>query len=391
MVFEPPFILLPQALQMLGASLQINLGSRWNYFRIFFKQALKPNVNVSGLKKWDYYIEETLSTGPSYDWMMLTPKHFPSEDSELAGDTGTQSQRRTVWPCYDDVSCTQPDALTSLFSVSQQCVVTHLGHQGPWRHMGPQEPSYVKTGSQTSGHDCPRSGLMLQVAPQECKETQCAPQHQWKTRLSYYKSLSKNEFSSIMRKQSSKWGHLQLPSYFSCLCNLSQAWGYGFCGCFTSSGQKCGLLMAWWAYRQPSCTRNILEWNGPGSSHSDESSSPEERVWALRGGQTVPEESPRGFLSRKSMLQSAPSPRWPCWSPASLPEGSAIPCACLDSFFPHLVWIITAEGSLCQGQISHLPQLLGFGHRPRAWHFAVAIGFPMSWPRVKVFGIHFSL
>uniref|UniRef100_A0A8C0XT12 Myotubularin-related protein 13 n=1 Tax=Castor canadensis TaxID=51338 RepID=A0A8C0XT12_CASCN len=81
-------------------------------------EALKPTVNVSSLKKWDYYTEETLSAGPSYDWMMLTPKNLPSEESDLAGGTGPQSQRRTVWPCYDDVFCTQPDALTSLFNVS---------------------------------------------------------------------------------------------------------------------------------------------------------------------------------------------------------------------------------------------------------------------------------
>ncbi|XP_075402204.1 myotubularin-related protein 13 isoform X3 [Tenrec ecaudatus] len=78
-------------------------------------EALKPNVNISSLKKWDYYIEETLSTGPSYDWMMLTPKHAPSEDAEPASGAGPQS-RRTVWPCYDDVSRAQPDALTNLFS-----------------------------------------------------------------------------------------------------------------------------------------------------------------------------------------------------------------------------------------------------------------------------------
>ncbi|KAG8524263.1 Myotubularin-related protein 13, partial [Galemys pyrenaicus] len=78
-------------------------------------EALKPSVNVSNLKKWDYYIEETLSAGPSYDWMMLTPKHLPSEDSELAGGAGPQSGRKTVWPCYDDVPSTQPDALTNLF------------------------------------------------------------------------------------------------------------------------------------------------------------------------------------------------------------------------------------------------------------------------------------
>uniref|UniRef100_A0A452U502 SET binding factor 2 n=1 Tax=Ursus maritimus TaxID=29073 RepID=A0A452U502_URSMA len=89
-------------------------------------EALKPNVNVSSLKKWDYYVEETLSTGPSYDWMMLTPKQFPSEDSEVAGGAGPQSQRRTVWPCYDDVSCAQPGALTSLFGVSQAYGDRHL-------------------------------------------------------------------------------------------------------------------------------------------------------------------------------------------------------------------------------------------------------------------------
>ncbi|KAM7329162.1 myotubularin-related protein 13 isoform X2 [Alexandromys fortis] len=79
-------------------------------------EALKPNVNVSSLKKWDYYTEETLSAGPSYDWMMLTPKHFPPEELDMAGGAGPQSQRRTVWPCYDDISCSQPDALTRLFS-----------------------------------------------------------------------------------------------------------------------------------------------------------------------------------------------------------------------------------------------------------------------------------
>ncbi|XP_055279370.1 myotubularin-related protein 13 isoform X3 [Moschus berezovskii] len=98
-------------------------------------EALKPNVNVSSLKKWDYYIEETLSTGPSYDWMMLTPKQLPSEDSELAGGARPQSQRRAVWPCYDDVSCAQPDALTSLFSEIER--LEHKLNQTPekWQQL----------------------------------------------------------------------------------------------------------------------------------------------------------------------------------------------------------------------------------------------------------------
>ncbi|KAK2100746.1 SET-binding factor 2 [Saguinus oedipus] len=98
-------------------------------------EALKPSVNVSSLKKWDYYIEETLSTGPSYDWMMLTPKHFSSEDTDLAGEAGPRSQRRTVWPCYDDVSCTQPDAFTSLFSEIEK--LEHKLNQAPekWQQL----------------------------------------------------------------------------------------------------------------------------------------------------------------------------------------------------------------------------------------------------------------
>ncbi|XP_023501802.1 myotubularin-related protein 13 isoform X4 [Equus caballus] len=98
-------------------------------------EALKPSVNVSSLKKWDYYIEETLSTGPSYDWMMLSPKHFSSEDSELAGGAGPRSQRKTVWPCYDDVRCAQPDALTSLFSEIER--LEHKLNQTPekWQQL----------------------------------------------------------------------------------------------------------------------------------------------------------------------------------------------------------------------------------------------------------------
>ncbi|KAM5248953.1 myotubularin-related protein 13 isoform 8-T8 [Ctenodactylus gundi] len=98
-------------------------------------EALKPSVNISSLKKWDYYIEETLSAGPSYDWMMLTPKHFPGEESDLTGGAGLQSQRRTVWPCYDDVSCAQPDALSSLFSEIEK--LEHKLNQTPekWQQL----------------------------------------------------------------------------------------------------------------------------------------------------------------------------------------------------------------------------------------------------------------
>ncbi|MEJ1273979.1 hypothetical protein NN561_004854 [Cricetulus griseus] len=121
-------------------------------------EALKPNVNVSSLKKWDYYTEETLSAGPSYDWVMLTPKHIPSEESEIAGGAGPQSQRRTVWPCYDDISCSQPDALTRLFSEIEK--LEHKLNQTPekWHQLWEKvtmdlkdEPRTDHTQSHSSG------------------------------------------------------------------------------------------------------------------------------------------------------------------------------------------------------------------------------------------------
>uniref|UniRef100_A0A452HTH9 Uncharacterized protein n=1 Tax=Gopherus agassizii TaxID=38772 RepID=A0A452HTH9_9SAUR len=81
-------------------------------------EALKPSVNMSSLKTWDYYMEETLATGPSYDWTMVTVKCNTSEEVDQMDGSFPQSKRKIVWPCYDDVSKVQPDAITSLLNVS---------------------------------------------------------------------------------------------------------------------------------------------------------------------------------------------------------------------------------------------------------------------------------
>ncbi|XP_006129376.1 myotubularin-related protein 13 isoform X3 [Pelodiscus sinensis] len=75
-------------------------------------EALKPSVNISSLKKWDYYMEETLATGPSYDWTIVTAKCNTSDEADQKD--GPQSKRKIVWPCYDVVSKVQPDAITCL-------------------------------------------------------------------------------------------------------------------------------------------------------------------------------------------------------------------------------------------------------------------------------------
>ncbi|XP_030416243.1 myotubularin-related protein 13 isoform X3 [Gopherus evgoodei] len=79
-------------------------------------EALKPSVNMSSLKTWDYYMEETLATGPSYDWTMVTVKCNTSEEVDQMDGSFLQSKRKIVWPCYDDVSKVQPDAITSLLN-----------------------------------------------------------------------------------------------------------------------------------------------------------------------------------------------------------------------------------------------------------------------------------
>ncbi|XP_062476127.1 myotubularin-related protein 13 isoform X7 [Pezoporus occidentalis] len=79
-------------------------------------EALKPNVNMSSLKKWDYYVEEILATGPSYDWSMVTAKCNVSEETDQSDGSFSQTKRKIVWPCYDDVKKIQPDAISSLLN-----------------------------------------------------------------------------------------------------------------------------------------------------------------------------------------------------------------------------------------------------------------------------------
>ncbi|XP_068116475.1 myotubularin-related protein 13 isoform X1 [Hyperolius riggenbachi] len=77
-------------------------------------EALKPSANISTLRKWEYYTEETLASGPSYDWAASSSRQIVSE--EQTEETNRQGKRKVVWPCYDDVSKVQPDAITHLMN-----------------------------------------------------------------------------------------------------------------------------------------------------------------------------------------------------------------------------------------------------------------------------------
>ncbi|XP_071393081.1 myotubularin-related protein 5 [Centroberyx affinis] len=80
------------------------------------EEVLWPYSFISNLKVWDFYTEETLSEGPSYDWELVRGRQErPAEETPDKPDTsGPKSQRHIVWPCYDSRSKVVPDAITKL-------------------------------------------------------------------------------------------------------------------------------------------------------------------------------------------------------------------------------------------------------------------------------------
>ncbi|XP_064139324.1 myotubularin-related protein 5 isoform X4 [Loxodonta africana] len=88
-------------------------------------EVLRPYSNVSNLKVWDFYTEETLAEGPPYDWELAHGPPEPPEEERPDGGA-PQSRRRVVWPCYDSRPRAQPDAISRLLEELQR-LETELG------------------------------------------------------------------------------------------------------------------------------------------------------------------------------------------------------------------------------------------------------------------------
>ena len=73
-------------------------------FKPLPEQVLRPYTNVSSLRVWDYYVEENLYGGPSFDRELF--EAATNEDNEQPLE---QSDRRTVNASYDDVAHAELD------------------------------------------------------------------------------------------------------------------------------------------------------------------------------------------------------------------------------------------------------------------------------------------
>uniref|UniRef100_A0A7M4FTI6 SET binding factor 1 n=1 Tax=Crocodylus porosus TaxID=8502 RepID=A0A7M4FTI6_CROPO len=90
-------------------------------------EVLRPYSNVSNLKVWDYYTAETLAEGPSYDWELVQGPAEPADEAERQETGAPQSKRRIIWPCYDNRSRMEPDAISKLLEELHNLEV-ELGH-----------------------------------------------------------------------------------------------------------------------------------------------------------------------------------------------------------------------------------------------------------------------
>nr|XP_008249690.3 myotubularin-related protein 5 isoform X1 [Oryctolagus cuniculus] len=125
-------------------------------------EVLRPYSNVSNLKVWDFYTEETLAEGPPYDWELAQGPPEPPEEERPDG-SAPQSRRRVVWPCYDSRPRAQPDAISRLLEELQR-LETELGRSPErWKDTWDRVKAAQRLEGRPDGRATPSSLLVSSV------------------------------------------------------------------------------------------------------------------------------------------------------------------------------------------------------------------------------------
>ncbi|XP_057648768.1 myotubularin-related protein 5 isoform X1 [Chionomys nivalis] len=125
-------------------------------------EVLRPYSNVSNLKVWDFYTEETLAEGPPYDWELAQGPPEPPEEERPDGGA-PQSRRRVVWPCYDSRPRVQPDAISRLLEELQR-LETELGRPERWKDTWDRVKAAQRLEGRQDGRGTP-SSLLVSTVP----------------------------------------------------------------------------------------------------------------------------------------------------------------------------------------------------------------------------------
>ncbi|XP_053108405.1 myotubularin-related protein 5 isoform X3 [Hemicordylus capensis] len=132
-------------------------------------EVLRPYSNISNLKVWDYYTQETLAEGPSYDWELVQCPAEELEEATLPDTNAPQSRRKIIWPCYSNRSRTEPDAISRLLE-ELQSLEMELG-QVPerWKDMWDKVKAFQRAEAQAdpSGRMGASSLLMASSLPHQ--------------------------------------------------------------------------------------------------------------------------------------------------------------------------------------------------------------------------------
>ncbi|XP_014746240.1 PREDICTED: myotubularin-related protein 5 [Sturnus vulgaris] len=123
-------------------------------------EVLRPYSNISNLKVWDYYTEETLSEGPSYDWELAQGQPEPPEEPDRQDTAAPQSKRRIIWPCYDNRSRVEPDAISKLLEELQNLEMELGQIPERWKDTWDKVKASQRTEGRQEGSRTPSSLLM---------------------------------------------------------------------------------------------------------------------------------------------------------------------------------------------------------------------------------------